>query len=1117
MTAPEKNHRTIQRFISRTRAAWRVNETLFGLFAAVSVAATACAAGAAVDAGWKFRLVLLAAAAVGSLYFLIRHVFFPLARRITDEDVAVAVETARPDLRQKLISAVQLWNGYKTGDGDFSREMFEALLDETAVVVAAMKPIDFARRRKTFVALAAALFAGIVLALSLRGADGGIDAARRFVSPPYMPRREYFRLTRVTGDVRAPRGAAAVVEAEFIGYMRGAPSIELERETLEPVKIGMKTVRSAAGRYSFKTKIAKIDDDVSYRVRYRGFSSKPFRITAVDAPAIRRMSMSMAYPRHTGIPREEIDDAGDIRAPYGSIAGIVVESTRDMTAAWLTFDGGKRLRMKPAGKRKAAASFTIGKSGSYSVHLKGELGMTNPTPPVFSIASIPDAPPSIAILSPAGDLRQARAQMVHIKAAAEDDYLVSSMKLVYEVTGSGKRGSITLPADPARSIDFEFLWGLDKTPAYEGDTVVFHLEAVDNDALTGPKTARSESRRLIIVSEEEDFKDIEEEQREVLEEMESAIRDGTNISERFESLRMEIGKGKLDRKDYSDFERTLQRQAELEDEVAEITTSLDESIERMKENSLIGASTLDKMMQMSELMDSVMSEEMKETLKGIQEKLKDMPLPSLDKLAMERMLDQDKINRSLEMALTRLKRIKAEQDLRALGEQMRRLVEEQREVIEKTEALQKGGKPLTGREKQEAERLAREEERIAHKIGEIDREMNKVKQRVGEFDPEMSRQLGEQMEKASADAIKKQLKSAENSLEKGDPGKAEQHERDALEGMTSLAEAMGAFSSDFMEGMNSAAEKKILEAIEKTINLSERHEEFLADVESRRNDPPASVYGEKGGPLAVEGGFIENVAGGLLLELNILAQHTLAVKSQTLETAFSVSIKLREMLAALETGDFYTGWTRSREAYLGLNRIAIDLLDAKAQMAQMSAEGDMEEYLQRLEQFAQSQMDLNQMFEDMNSMGLPIPSMAGALRDMAMQQALIREGVGKLLREMSNVGEIQQRLDQIEQEMEAIEKMMGEMKIDGGMERRQANVLRRLQDATLSLKKEFFDQKRVAERAKDYGITRPGQLIIRGGDALPGEILREMNYFRAGEAPEGFETPVKKYYEELMN
>ncbi len=134
-------------------------------------------------------------------------------------------------------------------------------------------------------------------------------------------------------------------------------------------------------------------------------------------------------------------------------------------------------------------------------HLSGNAGPYRLEPGV-------DAPPEIAFLSPSTDGELGRNLQVPIVYRAQDDYGVSRVTLHYSVTGGIEGASskgvkdISSWLQPGTGMGGG-LWELKDLPLQPGNTVEIYLEATDNDVVSGPKTARSETIHLRMPSLEE--------------------------------------------------------------------------------------------------------------------------------------------------------------------------------------------------------------------------------------------------------------------------------------------------------------------------------------------------------------------------------------------------------------------------------------------------------------------------------------------------------------------------------------------------------------------------------------------------------------------------------------
>ncbi|MEW6201477.1 MAG: hypothetical protein AB1546_05855 [bacterium] len=1111
--------RSLQRRLHRLRTLWRLNEAARGLAFTAGILSILILIGTLAGRGWWLRAALLAIAAAAAAVSFVFTVPIPLIRKITDEDVALFLENKYPWLRNRLITCLQLWERYRKGEATFSPSMYETMLLETGGEAGKFSSLQILKWRPTVRTMSVfAVVCVVYLVLAFR-APGFSGRTLNYISPPYLPPKEVFQLTNITGDAVVQRGGAVRIEASFSGEMHGLPFIELQREALEPFVIQMSkraTSTEKEGSYSFRTSVSPVTDDMEYIVKYKNFRSRSYRIQAIDPPAIRSMRVHLQYPPHTGILPETTREGGDIRAPYGAAVTLEITPTSPLERAWIELDGRKKdCALTP--KNRAQVGFRVMRSGRYRIHLVDKYGFKNTTPPSFSITSLPDEAPSIQLLVPKTDLRQARTEPVVIQASARDDYLVDSVALHYSVLGTDKRGTEKIHIEKGQNLNFEYQWRILRIKAYENDTVEFYLKVTDNDVLTGPKSAFSEKRRILLISINEDYKQIEKTQEEVMMELESALREGDSISDQFRDLRRDISSGTVGAKQQADLQRALQRQENLEQEITALTRKIEDINERMQQNRLITPETVEKMLQINQLMNDLLSDELKNALETIREAVKQTDVSGLDKLLMDSVLDQEKIMRSLDLTLTRLKRIQAEQKMESLTTRMKGLVEEQEKITQAIERLRQkqASGEFTSSERAEADRLAKEEQEMRSELRDVMSGIEDLQKMFEEFDHELAKKTDEVSKNAHSDATESDLRRAAEKLSEFSPGGAKPPADAALKRMEAFSQALAGLQEDYFANSNAAVIALIQSALRKTLNISTRQEELLPSLEEIKNEPPQNLKSDRADILAKDEKFLQGTTGKLYRDLLTLAGMTMAISMSALEDARNAADKLQGAVTDLTAGDAMRAYTSVREAYLSMNRLAIELTDAAQRARKFGARMELEEYLRRMEEIARSQQGLNEATQKLGDSGLPIPSMSGALQQLALQQAMLSEGMGKLLGEMGNLGEIGKRLDQIQEEMEEVARALREGSADREVQKRQSNILRRLQDATLSLRKESLEEKRIAETGKEYEPAKPTPLYLRGKTAMPDEIRLEIMNYRKMKYPEGFERPIERYYDEL--
>ena len=111
--------------------------------------------------------------------------------------------------------------------------------------------------------------------------------------------------------------------------------------------------------------------------------------------------------------------------------------------------------------------------------------------------------------------------LVRLRISVQDDFGVQSLRLVYYIEGTDissttpKTSQLTLVefASPETDTIFNYDWDLDLLRLFPEDVVVYHLEARDNDFISGPNVGNSQTFTIRFPSLAEILGEVESEQR----------------------------------------------------------------------------------------------------------------------------------------------------------------------------------------------------------------------------------------------------------------------------------------------------------------------------------------------------------------------------------------------------------------------------------------------------------------------------------------------------------------------------------------------------------------------------------------------------------------------------
>lgn len=1119
METQARDYRTLRRALSRVRRAWRLNAAAQGLLVCAAAAALPVAAGVVGGAGGYARPALLGLAAALGAVLLLWRVAWPLARPLGWTDVSRMIERRDPALQERLTSAVELWPEARAQQPRFAPQMLSALLRDAASAARAVR-LNRALNLRATARAALFFFAALfVCALGFAARPHALARVPAFISPPYMPRPAVYAIEWVSGGATIPAGGGVTIRARLSGDAPGAPRVTLAREGLAPQSRGMRLEQEPQ---TFALRLDRVQGDTTYTVSVGNKKSRAFRIVTVEPPRVEFVRTRLTYPAHTGIPPELRENAGDIAAPFGTRVKIEVGSSSPLQSAHLMLNGKKK-PLKPApgrAPRAASGSFTVDRDARYTVRLVDAHGFGNRTPPEYSIRALPDADPEITLERPEGDLEMPRAAAVAIRGAARDDYGVVSVTLHYRIVDSERRGSLRVPVTPGPEVSWEFPWDLTRAQAFPGDVIEFWLSAADNDTLTGPKSARTAARRISILSPYEEYREVERETDAVISSLSAAVREADAVSQTFKSLSQNLAqKNAAEWKHSADVQRALDRQAALERELADISNSMERASERMQTNEFVSLDTLEKMQQIQSIMDSILTEDMKQLIQKIQKNLENVDISQMDRELLESLQDHERLLRNLENTLERLKRIQAEQKLNAMSEHLDQLTRSQENVVKQAQELKskqdKGG--LSGADRRRMDQLAREEERINREMDEELERMDALAQELAPLDSAAAEHMRAMREQSRDQELSGNLRDATDSLRSARMPRAAQRARAALDTMLKLSRGAQDLESQFSAQMSAAMRAMLMRSLRKALNLSDAQEQTLAQTERMAARPGRSVTDEEESRIVSGARLQRDVLLDLAADLAALANATMLVSpmlsADARAAARDIDLALEDLKQDRPAADAHF---RLRGAFTAVNRIMLALLDAKSGGENPGQGGAMQQLMDQLQSLADSQESINQQTRQLMQGGLPIPQMGAGMQALAAQQRLLRQGVSKLMESAESMSGMGGRLREIEEQMEEIERQLMDAKADPGVQRRQADVLRRLKDASLSLRRETHEDRRKAETAGRYAPAAPPALEIKKGPELPEHIRMQIQKLKQENRIPGFENAIDAYYRDLL-
>ena len=211
-------------------------------------------------------------------------------------------------------------------------------------------------------------------------------------------------------------------------------------------------------------------------------------------PYVQKLGLEYKFPAYTGLEPEKIEDGGDIAVLRGTDVKVTITATMKTKGGRIALNDKDTVPLTVEADGTLTASFKADKDGSYHVELDAPNGerVRGVAAATRSTCST-DRAPTVTFARPGRDTSASAIEEVYVEAAADDDYGVRDLELVYSVNGGAEKtvplfnGSKRLPAVSAGHTFY-----LEELGVKSGDSVSYYARATDNDGVDGGQKASSD-------------------------------------------------------------------------------------------------------------------------------------------------------------------------------------------------------------------------------------------------------------------------------------------------------------------------------------------------------------------------------------------------------------------------------------------------------------------------------------------------------------------------------------------------------------------------------------------------------------------------------------------------
>jgi hypothetical protein len=1059
-----------------------------------------------------FWLLLFVAGTLVALY-IVRPALRLVGLLPHESDVATAQRVGRrlPDVGDRIVNILQLFHE-RDGKELYSTELIDAAFEDAGKEFAG---VDLSARADVSAPRRVAKLLGATVALALLllavfpstflGAAARLLHHDQSFAPPVA-----FSFLVEPGDKEVVKGETVSIRVRVEGEQ--LTSITLSSKPEGQQEYESRTIL-ATPEGLFQDEIRSLKNTTSYYVRARDNRSREYTLKVIDRPVVKLLRIQLQPPAYSGLPATQLNDnQGDVQGLKGTRISFLVESSKELSAAALVTEAHSRVSLNLDGRR-ATTDITLTKEYTYQIALVDREGVANADPITYRVGILPDAYPTAAILLPGQNVDIAENEQLPMLFKITDDYGFSRLRLAYKLVQSRYEKpaeafsftTIPLPVGTRKETTVPYTWSLSDLHLVPEDAVRYYIEVFDNDNVSGPKSATSETYLLRLPSLEEVFADLEKGHELSLDALHETLKEAQAAKEDLDELRRELknDQQKMDWQDQKKAEDMAKKYEAIQKKLAEVNATVDQMVSDMQKNKVLSPETLEKYQQLQQLMQEMSSPEFAEAMKRLQQVMRQLDPRQVRRALEQFSLSEENFRKSIERTISLLKRIQIEQRVDEALQRAEKLVEKQEELHQQTEKQ-------PSQDSERANKLAEQQQDLKRQLEGLREQLAELQKQMQEFPAEMP--LSE-MEKAldhlSESGLDQDLGEITRQLQTQRMEQAAEGQKGALQKMGQFMQRLQDMQNAMRENQQRQIVNEMRRAMQDLLNLSKRQEELASESQRLERNSPLFRENAQGQMNALQD--LTQVAN----HLSQVSQKTFGVTPEMGKALGDAARSMGQAMQSLEQRDGGAAGQQQNAAMASLNEAAQLVQAALDGMMQGGGQGmGMAGFLQRLQQLSGMQQGINQGTQNLGELSA---QQAAEMARLAGEQGMVRKSLEELAKEAAQAGQLSKLLgdlNAVAQDMREVQTDLAQGNVNPETMRKQERIMSRLLDSQRSMRERDYEKKRRAETGKERLHESPEEIDLttrEGRNRLREDLLKALEEGYARD----YQELIKQYFEAL--
>ena len=831
---------------------------------------------------------------------------------------------------------------------------------------------------------------------------------------------------------------------------------------------GNNFLMKSAGSNLFEYELVSVIQPIEFYFTDMKHLSVSYRLEVIPVPVINGFTAEIVSPVYTGKETVRLENIGDMKVPKGSTVKWNFE-VFDTDSLMIIFNGKDTAFATNQGKNSFLSDRNIMQPTLYDIQVRN-LKTAFESVMNFRIDVVEDMFPEIKVTQIADSTRLSR---FYFMGLIHDDYGFSNLK--FHLNMELEDSSVTIPFNRF-VMPQEFYYSVDMQDyTVNRKQISYYFSVTDNDGVNGPKTTTSESYTFVFP----DRSELSQQQSEEFVKLEELLQESQQIAN---ELREDIRDMQLNNmnSNLTNWEKTrmaeslLQKKNLLEQKLDQIDNTYKNLNNFQNTYTEQSQEILQKQEQIQELLDDVLTDELKKLLDEFSKLAEEFNDQRLNQLSRQMDMSFEDLSKQLERNLQMLKRLKIEQNLENIISQ----IQEMKELQEKTAREAAGNRDLQElqndmiRHHEEMEQIEKDLSDILEENSQLSKPMN--------FDP---------FENEFND-IKENIRNSLQELQQNNRRNSSRTMQNTSEKLKNLAFNMQQMlnSNTMQENMENIQNLK--QILKNLLVLSFEQENVLRGISrTSGRDPLMTEYTRSQRQLIVQSEVIKD-------SLYALAGRAPQIGNVVNNELLSMSINMDRSSELLNEGLGSQSLTNQQFVITAANNLTLMLSDVLQQIEnQMNSMQDGEgegqpgqggRQMGQLQQQAESLKEqLQRMIDNMKNGNQPMS------REMS-ESLMMHEMMQQMLRELMNSGSIgdgaRKQFQDIDRILEQNRRDIMNKNVNPDMVRRHNEIMTRLLEAERSEMERDQDNKRESNTADEQFYSNPARFFKIGRASWRGRV-----------------------------